>query len=227
MDLFGDPAERDEVSPFVKMLWERGALPEQAMISGIGASVLDLSGFAGDEKERLTTEAIEHGEPVIYSGRIRADDLLGEPHLLRRYGTGCIAGDIKSGAGQDGSTDLSKPKLQYGVQVALYTDILEQKGWSAGRSPFVMDIDGQGGRLRSRCAIPRQESDHALGRISGGAFPSSPDRRSGCRNHRRLRCRLQTLLVVLGVREAARGDQRSHSAAGSRTIHTRRVDAQD
>src|SRR5471032_2793907 len=79
MDLLGDPAERDEISPFVKMLWERGALHERATISGIGTPALDLSTYHGDEKEGLTTEAIERGEPLIYGGRIRADDLLGEP----------------------------------------------------------------------------------------------------------------------------------------------------
>jgi predicted RecB family nuclease len=143
MDLFGDLAERDEVSPFVRMLWERGTLHEQATVSGLGTPVLDLSSYRGDEKERLTTEAVMRGEPLIYSGRIRADDLLGEPDLLRRHGTGYIAGDIKSGAGLEGSEDLSPPKLHYAVQVALYTDILERKGWSAGRVPFIWDIHGE------------------------------------------------------------------------------------
>jgi hypothetical protein len=143
MDLFGDRAQRDEVSPFVRMLWERGALHEQATISGVGTPVLDLSGYHGDERERLTTEAIERGEPLIYSGRIRADDLLGEPDLLRRRGTGCIAGDIKSGAGLEGSEDLSTPKVHYAVQLGLYTDILEHRSWSAGRVPFVWDIHGE------------------------------------------------------------------------------------
>src|SRR3954453_18576314 len=69
MDLFADPAERDEVSPFVRMLWERGALHEQATITSLGAPFLDLSMCHGDEKERLTTEAIERGEPLIYRGR--------------------------------------------------------------------------------------------------------------------------------------------------------------
>src|SRR4051794_17749051 len=119
MDLFGDPAERDEVSPFVKMLWERGALHEQATISGIDTSILDLSIYHGDEKERLTTEAMDRGEQLIYSGRIRADDLLGEPDLLRRQGAGYLGGDIKSGAGLEGNEDLSKPKLHYAVQVGL------------------------------------------------------------------------------------------------------------
>jgi predicted RecB family nuclease len=54
-----------------------------------------------------------------------------------------VAGDIKSGVGEDGQEDLSKPKIRYGVQVALYTDILERKGMSAGRLLFIIDINGQ------------------------------------------------------------------------------------
>jgi hypothetical protein len=44
MDLFSDPAGRDEARPFVKMLWNRGAVHEQTIISGIGFR--DLSGIA-------------------------------------------------------------------------------------------------------------------------------------------------------------------------------------
>jgi hypothetical protein len=84
MGLFGDHAERDEVSPFVRMLWERGTLHEQETISGVGTPILGLSIYH-NEKERLTTEAIERGEPLICGGRIRAGDRLGEPDLLRRH----------------------------------------------------------------------------------------------------------------------------------------------
>jgi predicted RecB family nuclease len=53
------------------------------------------------------------------------------------------SGNAKSGAGEEGPEDLSKPKLHYAVQLALYTDILERLGFSAGRHPFVWDIHGQ------------------------------------------------------------------------------------
>ena len=142
MDLFGDSTERDEISPFVRMLWERGTVHEEAVISGVREPFVDLSTYRGDQKEQRTTEAIARGEPLIYSGRIRADDLLGDPDLLRCVGKGYIAGDIKSGAGLEGREDLSKPKLHYAVQVALYTDILERKSWSTGRTPFIWDVTG-------------------------------------------------------------------------------------
>ena len=43
---------------------------------------------------------MQRGEPLIYSARITADDLLGDPDLLRREGDGYVAGDIKSGSGE-------------------------------------------------------------------------------------------------------------------------------
>ena len=84
------------------------------------------------------------GAPLIYGGRVRADDLLGEPDLLRREGNGYVAGDIKSGAGEEGGDDEDdgRPKKTYGVQLALYTDVLERLGFSAGRGGFIWDVHG-------------------------------------------------------------------------------------
>ncbi len=44
---------------------------------------------------------MQRGETLIYSARLQADGLLGDPDLLRREGDGYIAGDIKSGAGEE------------------------------------------------------------------------------------------------------------------------------
>ncbi len=141
VDLFTDRAKRDKTSPFVKLLWERGTAYELEVMAGVEQPVLDLSSYTGDEKERKTTEAIQNKVPLIYSGRVTAGDLLGEPDLLQREGDGYRAGDIKSGAGEEG--DNGKPKKHYGVQLALYTDILERKGLSSSRRPFVWDIHGK------------------------------------------------------------------------------------
>jgi predicted RecB family nuclease len=54
-----------------------------------------------------------------------------------------VAGDIKSGAGEEGDDDSEKPKKHYAVQLALYTDILESLGLSKGRFPFVWDIHSE------------------------------------------------------------------------------------
>src|SRR5215471_10015114 len=145
MDLFEDPAKRDPVSPFVQLLWERGAAHEEHMMTGSGRSFLDLSIYAGDEKERRTLEAMDRGEPLIYGGRISAGNLLGDPDLLRKELGGYVAGDIKSGAGEEAPDDdgSGKPKKHYAMQLALYTDVLEQLGRSAGRRAFIWDIHGE------------------------------------------------------------------------------------
>ncbi len=144
MDLFGEAAERDDVSPFVQLLWERGVAHEKQIVAEIGQPFVDLSSYAADEKERRTHEAIGGGAPLIYSGRLTAGDLLGEPDLLRKEIGGYVAGDIKSGGGEEGGDETSdgKPKKAYAVQLALYTDILERLGLSPGRRSFIWDIRG-------------------------------------------------------------------------------------
>lgn len=143
MDLTGDPAKRDKPNAFVELLWERGSLYEKEVIAGLTEPVVDLSGYSAAEKEQRTLDAMERGEPLIYSGRIQAGDLLGEPDLIRRDDAGYCAGDIKSGSGEEGPENDSKPKIHYAVQLGLYTDILERMGLSSGRRAFVWDIHGR------------------------------------------------------------------------------------
>lgn len=143
MDLCADAAERDPPNAFVELLWERGSLYEKEVIANLKEPFLDLSRFAGLEKEQLTSAAMQRGETLIYGGRIQIEGLLGDPDLLRRQQSGYVAGDIKSGSGEEGPEDNSKPKVHYAVQLGLYTDILERKGLSAGRRAFVWDIHGR------------------------------------------------------------------------------------
>jgi len=145
LDLFGDYSKQDPVSAFVKLLWEKGTDFEKQVIENLQIPFLDLSSYSGIEKEKRTEKAINNGVELIYSGRISAENLIGEPDLLRRDGDGYISGDIKSGSGLEGESDLSegKPKLHYAVQLALYTDILERLGIAAGRNPFIWDIHGR------------------------------------------------------------------------------------
>ena len=144
MDAAGDPALRDEVSPFVQLLWERGVAHERELIEGLGVHCLDLSSLSGEAKEAATREAIARREPLIYSGRLSVHELLGEPDLLRLEQGGYVAVDIKSGAGREGADGEDEGRLRrhYGVQLALYTDILEQMGLSAGRYGYIWDVHG-------------------------------------------------------------------------------------
>jgi predicted RecB family nuclease len=146
LDAFGDSAERDEITPFVRLLWQRGSAYEREVMSKLAGTtpVLDLSAFPSDEREPRTTEALQQRVPLIYQGRIRAGDLLGIPDLLRLEGDKYAPIDIKSGRGEEGSDDDTEPtpKTHYAVQLALYVDILEQLGLSAGRHAYVWDIQG-------------------------------------------------------------------------------------
>lgn len=86
---------------------------------------------------------MQQGVTLIYSARIKEGGLLGDPDLLRKEVGGYVAGDIKSGSGLAGDEDNRKPKKHYAVQLALYTDILERKGLSAGRRGFIWDVHGE------------------------------------------------------------------------------------
>jgi predicted RecB family nuclease len=150
LDLFADPSNRDEISPFIAMLWQRGTLYEAEVMAKGHLEALDLSGAPAEEKERLTTEAMSRGEPLIYGGRISADGLVGVPDLLRREGAGYTPIDIKSGRGKEGGgsdegddDEPGKPKLHYAVQLALYVDVLERLRISAGRRGVILDVRGK------------------------------------------------------------------------------------
>ena len=146
LDLHADPAGRAELSAFVRMLWERGASHEAQVAMELPATTVRLAGLPGDERERLTLEAMANGAEIIHGGRIRADDLLGDPDLLVRRLGGYAAADIKSGRADEGGASEDgdgRPKAHYAVQVALYTDVLERLGASAGRSPEIWDVRGR------------------------------------------------------------------------------------
>jgi uncharacterized protein len=146
LDHFGNPEQRDVVSPFVRLLWERGSLYEQQVIAALPADeYVSFKDLAPQVKEAETVSAIGAGIPLIYGGRISADDLVGEPDLLIRRGEGYIAADIKSGRGEEGDPDEDdpSPKLHYAVQVALYADVLNRLGFGAGHAAEIWDVKGK------------------------------------------------------------------------------------
>ena len=88
LDLYGDPEKKDKVSVFVQLLWEKGNEYEKEVVENLDIPFNDLSSLKGDEKENATTEAMSRGDDLIYSGRIKNGDLLGEPDLLKKQGKG-------------------------------------------------------------------------------------------------------------------------------------------
>ena len=103
LDAFGDPALRDALNPFVRLLWERGTLYEREVIGKLNQPFVDLSGLEVEEREQQTLQAIARGEPLIYGGRLSADDLLGMPDLLRKVQGGYLPGDIKAATAEEGA----------------------------------------------------------------------------------------------------------------------------
>ena len=142
LDAFGSLADRDTINPFVRLLWERASLFESETVDKLHVPFLDLSKVDEDDRERLTLEAMARGEPLIYGGRIRFEDLIGMPDLLRREPGGYVPGDVRSGRGKEGGDEDhdGKPKLHYAVRLALCVDILEHLEFSSARRAFVLDI---------------------------------------------------------------------------------------
>lgn len=143
-DRFASADERDPANAFVQMLWERGNTYEREVVARLEPPPLDLKLGTDAERVRATLDAMRRGVPLVYGGRLEWGDLVGEPDLLRREGAGYVAGDVKSGRGEEGGDDDApgKPKLHYAVQLALYTELLEHAGCSAGRRAFVHDVNG-------------------------------------------------------------------------------------
>ncbi len=146
LDAHRSKDERAELSPFIRMLWRRGASHEADVVAGLADGCVFLAGLSGEERERLTLQAMDGGAPLIHGGRITSGDLLGDPDLLVRRGDAYVAADIKSGRGDEGADDEEgegRPKASYAVQVALYCDVLERLGRSAGRIAEIWDVRGR------------------------------------------------------------------------------------
>ena len=151
LDAHGDPARRDPVSPFVRMLWDRGSAFERTSIDALPEGTAFIGDGDGD-RLAATLAAMDAGADIIQGGRIAADDLLGDPDLLIRIGQCYMPADIKSGRGEEGEGADATPKPHYAVQIALYVDVLERLGRSAGRFAETWDVRGE----RIRYALEEQ-----------------------------------------------------------------------
>jgi predicted RecB family nuclease len=144
MDEFGKPDERDEISPFVELLWEQGLVHEAVIAAGLKITA-NLKLFGASVREKETLLAMARHEPLIYGARLRSGDLVGEPDLLEWTELGYVPGDIKSGSGFEGDEAEGKLKRHYAYQLSHYVSILEQLGvGSPSRAAYIIDREGNG-----------------------------------------------------------------------------------
>ncbi len=143
MDIHGQAANRDPVSPLVSLLWTRGTANEADVVRALGSELTDLTDLEGSALERATLDAMARKAPLIYGGRIHDEDLVATPALLRLDDDGYVAGDIRASGDEDGPDSGRKPRRSFAMQLALCTDVLERKDLSAGRYGFIVDGHGE------------------------------------------------------------------------------------
>jgi uncharacterized protein len=138
-DIYGNQSEKiQETNPFVQLLWDKGLQHEKEVVGRLG-EFIDLG--KGDHAERIrkTKEALESGVSLLYQPVVIHENLLGIPDFLRKLDDDTyIAIDVKSGRGFEGTDEegvSGDPKLKkhYAVQLALYTEVLENMGFSNGK----------------------------------------------------------------------------------------------
>ncbi len=143
-DHFWDQAGRDDVSPFVKMLWECGNVYETKIIEGLDRPFVNLRDLPIQEKVAATIRAMAERVPLIYGGRIEANGKVGEPDLLELAADGYKPGDIKSGNGlEDMEEGDGRLKRSYGIQLAHYVAILRDMGALSQELPYIWDGRGE------------------------------------------------------------------------------------
>lgn len=143
-DRFWDASGRDDVSPFVKMLWECGNVHEAKIIEGLDRPYVNLRELPIEEKVVATIKAMRESVPLIYGGRIEANGKVGEPDLLELAADGYKPGDIKSGNGlEEMDEGEGRLKKSYGVQLAHYVAILRDMEKLSHELPYIWDGRGE------------------------------------------------------------------------------------
>ena len=141
---------KEEIDPpneFLQLLWEKGVLYEEKVVSEIGeGKYLDLSEGTDQERAQKTIEAMKSGVPLIYQGVLIADELFGEPDLLQRLDDGSyIPIDIKAAMGVENNEAYEDGKLKesYAMQLCLYADALIRLGFTKNRLGIIFDVDSK------------------------------------------------------------------------------------
>ena len=191
LDEHGDPAERSEVSEFVRMLWEMGLQTEREHLAGLaGVPYEDLSALPIEAAVKKTTELMEKGAALIYQGAIRAGDWLGRPDLLHRrddaaskFGVWYYEPiDIKAGRGwelRDG--ERTRFKEHYAFQIMFYREILHAVQGYASPVGRIINVDNEIEEFDpADFAVAFRAALAEVGRLVQGAESSEPVLSSAC-----------------------------------------------
>ncbi|WP_447972000.1 TM0106 family RecB-like putative nuclease [Nitrospira sp. Kam-Ns4a] len=153
LDANGDPAEKSEVSSFVKLLWELGLQTEREYLALLGdLPVADLQALPVDEAWRETRRLMGEGAPLIYQGCLRDGVDLGRPDLLLKHeGMPSKLGpylyepiDIKAGKGwEERDGKRTKFKEHYAFQVLFYRMLLERIQGALPPLARIINVDKQ------------------------------------------------------------------------------------
>jgi uncharacterized protein len=191
MDRHAPEAEREPANALSDLVWSRRAANEDDLLAAMEVRPVAVSGAGAQEREHETLAAMDRGEALIAGGRIRCEDLVGEPTLLRLEDDGYVAGDVRCVFAAEGQDASRRPRRSHAMQLAAYTDILECLDRSAGRYGFI--VDGRGDEVPYELDAPRgpgttvtlwQDYQRLLARArksAGDAAKTRPARTAACR----------------------------------------------
>lgn len=134
LDANGDPAQKSDVSSFVKLLWEKGLQTERDYISRLGYDAFeDLQALTVKDAAPVTLELMSRGARIIYQGCLIHGRRVGRPDLLLRHDD--LASkfgpysyepvDIKAGRGFEEKDGIpTRFKKHYAFQILFYHDLV-------------------------------------------------------------------------------------------------------
>lgn len=141
LDVHGDAAEKDAISPFVQMLWRDGMSHEHEVLGPMSGSAVDLRGLDAEIRTEATIRAIRSKAPTILGSIIHSEGAVGMPDLLQLGDRGYVAMDVKAGAATEGVSEKYKP--EYLAQVSHYAHIVSANDWGPSDVAGIIDASRQ------------------------------------------------------------------------------------
>lgn len=151
LDAHGDPRNKSDISPFVKLLWELGLQTEQDYLAAVGeVPVSDLQALRLEQAWPETLRLMREGVPLIYQGCIIDGPFVGRPDLLVRrddfsssfgsYGYEPI--DIKAGRGwEERDGKKTQFKEHYAFQILFYRMLLQRVQGTLPHLARIVNVD--------------------------------------------------------------------------------------